>query len=131
MILRCGQRRCRRDGSGSPGVEEAQHLGLVIALALFQKTGVLNVQHLSIRAEQHKHREAEALWIAQTRHQGSSGLGLLLASRLARIVIHMYVDKVIVHHFSDVAVFADEVGKAQAPRAPVAAHLAHYKLLAV
>ena len=79
--------------------------------------------------EDDKDRESEALRIAQSFEHGLSVLLLCLAAALARIIVDVDIDKIVVDDFHDVAVLADEVGKAETPGAPVAADLANNEFI--
>lgn len=49
---------------------------------------------------------------------------------LTWIVVDVKVDKIVVDDLHDITVLADEIGKAETPRAPVATNLTNNKLLA-
>lgn len=89
------------------------------------------MKHTAVGVEKNKHRKAETLGISQPFHQIFGSLGLLLTTRLSRVIVDMDVDIVIRHHLGNVTVVGDEVGEAKAPRAPVATHLTHHELLAL
>ena len=78
------------------------------------------MQHLARGAEDYKYRITETTGIVQTFLQGGCGLVLRSATTW-----NIYVDilVVLVYCSLDVCVLCDEVGKPQAPDAPVASQL--------
>ena len=50
-------------GFWGPVLEETEDFRLIVALAFFEETGILHVNHLSILVEDHKDGEAETGWI--------------------------------------------------------------------
>lgn len=87
------------------------------------------MDNLTVTVEDDKDGEAEALGIAQSLEHGLGVLLLRLVSGLAWVIVDMNVDKVVIDNFHDIAVLADEVGKSEAPGAPVAAHLTDNELV--
>lgn len=58
-----------------PAFEESEDFLLIVALAFFQETGVLDVHYLSIAIEDDEDREAETLRMIQALHEaGCRGL---------------------------------------------------------
>ena len=112
------------NGLRSPVVEEPQHPFFAIAFPFLQKTGVLNVKYLAIGVEHHKNGKTKTGRIAQSVHQRSRIVGSGRAA-FARIIIDVYKFKVVVHRLVNHRIILNKIGKAQTPRAPVAAHLAH------
>ena len=53
---------------GRPALEEAQHFLLVITLSLFQKTRILNVNHISFFVKYNEHWKAKAAAITEPYH---------------------------------------------------------------
>ena len=86
------------------------------------------MQDLSLLVENHEYRKSEPSGIVQPFHQGLPLLHLLGSLRLTRIVIHMDILEVLVNHLTDGCVIRDEVGKLQAPGAPVTAYLTYHEL---
>ena len=84
VSLQCNGRDTRKllivNCFGSPALEEAQGLALVISLAFLQETGVLDMDYLAIGVEEHKHWESEALRVVKPVHQ----LGYFSCGCLAR-----------------------------------------------
>ena len=83
------------------------------------------MEHLAVFVKHDKHGEAKPLRVAKTFHQSLSRCVVALPW----VIVDMKVHEVVVHHFHYICVFADEVGEAKAPRAPVATHLANNVLL--
>ena len=77
----------------------------------------------SILIKHYEHGESETATVVQTLHQCCCLLLLRLTSRTARVVVHMDILEVLADDLADGGVIRDEVGKAQAPGTPVAAHL--------
>ena len=71
----------------------------------------------------YEHGESKTATVVQTLHQCCCLLLLCLTSRLSRVVVHMDIFKVLVDDLADGGVIRDEVGKAQAPMAPVSTDL--------
>ena len=112
----------------SPAAEEAEDFLLAVALTFLEEAGVLGVDDFAVLVEHHKDGVAEARGIAQPLQHLGCLLHLGLALSLTRVVVHMDIDKVVVNDLADDRVFGHEVGKAQAPRTPVAANLAYHEL---
>ena len=111
-----------------PVLEEAEHFVLVVALALFEEAGVLCVDDIAALVEHNEYGKAEASRIAEAFHHLrrpclAFGIGGTVGG-----VVYVDIDKVVADERADVVVLCDEVGKAQAPRAPVAAHLTDHEL---
>lgn len=111
-----------------PVLEEPQYFLLVVSSAFFQKTGVLDVEYFAFLVEDHKHGEAEAGGVAEAFHHAGRLLRLDGIIVLARVVVDMDEDEVVGNHLAYQRVAGGEVGKEQAPWAPVAADLADNKL---
>ena len=56
-------------------------------------------------------------------------LGNLLQPRILHLIMVLYQLKVVFHQFRDLRIFGDKIGEAEAPGAPVAAHLADDELV--
>lgn len=108
---------------GSPAAEEAQHLVMIVALALLQETGVLDVKELAFLIEDYQDGEAEAGRMTKTLQQIRRLFRTDCSCLVAGIVVDMDIDIVAVDELADGAVTFNEVGKAQAPDAPVAPQL--------
>ena len=63
------------NGLGSPVLEEAKHLFLIVALPFLQETRILDVYHIACFVKHHEHGKSEAAAVVQSLHQGC---GLLL-----------------------------------------------------
>ena len=87
------------------------------------------MQNVSRLVEHHKHGETETSRVVEPFQHFLRLLKLYLTPRLARIVVHMDIYKVIVNQMADCAVVGDEISETQAPRAPVATHLADNELV--
>ena len=86
------------------------------------------MKDFSLTIEDDKDGETETGGIVEALKHGlrlSSLLGIL---RLAGIIVHMDIYEVLVDDLTDGGIFGDEVGKAKAPRTPVASHLTDHKL---
>ena len=112
----------------SPVLQESECLLLIVALALLQEAGILDMEYISILVQNHEDWETETLRIIQSLHQLRSLLNRSIAFLLARIVIHVKIHEVIVHRLVHRRILLYEIGKAQAPWAPVATHLTNHKL---
>ena len=86
------------------------------------------MEHIAILIQNHEDREAETLRMIQSLHQLRSLLNRSIAFLLARIVIHVKIHEVIVHRLVHRRILLYEIGKAQAPWAPVATHLTNHEL---
>ncbi len=65
--------------------------------------------------EDNEHGVSETPGIVQTLHQGSALCQFLFTLRLARIIIDMDIDKVLVNDFANRGIFGDEISELQAP----------------
>lgn len=98
-----------------PALEEIQNLLLIIALTLFQKTGILDMNHLAFTIENYKYRESETPCIIKTLHQSLALLKFLCALRFTWAVVHMDILEVGSNNITDSCIIRDEVSKLQAP----------------
>ena len=87
---------------------------MVVAFAFLEEAAVLGVEHMALGVEDHESGIAEALGLAQT---GEKRLAVTLGQ------IDVDLDKVVGNDLRNLFVLSDEVGKAEAPLAPVAADL--------
>ena len=78
---------------------------------------------LSLFVEDNQHGETKSPGVVQSFHQGLSHLPGLVG-----VVVGMDIDEILLDNGIDGTVIGDEVGKTQAPGAPVAAHLADDEL---
>ena len=113
----------RVDGLGCPRLEEAKRFLLAVTLVFLQETGVLDVEHVAGLVEHHKHGEPKPLRTAKALHQGLR----LLCRLAARVVVDMDIGEVVGHQLGYLGVALHKIGEAQAPRAPVATHLADHQ----
>ena len=81
------------------------------------------MEDLTLLVKNDKHGETETSGIVQPLHQGFALCHFLLALRLARIVIHMYILKIGRYDIADCGVLHYKVCKLQTPGTPVATHL--------
>ena len=110
---------------GCPAVEETEHFLLVIAVALFEETGVLGMDYLAGFIEHDEYGEAETDGVVQALQHGFCELcpcGILI---LAWIVVHMDIDIVLVDDLADGGIVGDKVGEPETPGTPVATDLAN------
>ena len=82
------------------------------------------MDHAALAVEHYEDGKAEALRMAQAAHQG---LGARVLG-LARMVVDVDEEEMVVDDLGNVGFGGGEVGKAQAPRTPVAPHLADDQL---
>ena len=83
---------------------------------------------LSITIEHHEDGEAETLGMIEALQQCLRLTHLGLALRLAWVVVHVDINEVFCYETTDGGIIGDEIGKFQAPWAPVASHLADDEL---
>ena len=104
------------DGLAGPVEEEFKHFFVVVTIALLEVGAVLDVHDAAFIVEDDQHGIAEAAGVAQ------AAKSLLVFVGLGGVDVD--VNKVFLHDIGNLLVLGDELGEAQAPRAPVAAHLA-------
>lgn len=100
-----------------PQAEELLHPLAAVALAFLEALALLYVDGHAFLVEHHEDRVAEAAGVAEELH----GLQVLVLLG----VIYVDIDVVLLHQRRYDAVLDGELREAQAPRTPVAAHLAH------
>ena len=83
---------------GSPAAEEAQHLVMIVALALLQETGVLDVKELAFMIEDYQDGEAEAGRMTKTLQQIRRLFRTDCSCLVAGIVVDMDIDIVAVEN---------------------------------
>ena len=106
------------DGFTVPKTKEFLHALAAVAFALFERFRLLNMDGLSLTVEHDEGGVAEAAGITEEAH------GFLVFVALG--VVDMDIDEVLLDEGSYDAVLFCEVGETEAPRAPVAAHLAQH-----
>ena len=111
------------DDLGCPDPEETEYFFPMVPLSFFQVTGILNMQDPPVGIKDDEDGKTKAPAMVQALHQCCSLLRLLRACGLAGIVVHMDVLEILFDDSADCRVAGYEVGKPQAPGAPVPAHL--------
>ena len=84
---------------------------------------------MAFLVEDNEYGESETATVVQALHQGCCLLLLRLTARLSGIVVHVDILEVLVDDLTNRGVVGDEVGKLQAPRAPVATDLTDDELV--
>ena len=111
-----------------PTLEESDYALLAVTIAFFEATRVLDVDYASFLIKYDEDGKAEAHRFAQALHSGFSQLLLGFIAFVARVVVDVNEDEVLIDNATDGCVSLGKIGKAQAPRTPVASHLTHNEL---
>ena len=100
---------------GCPAIEESEYFLFVIAVTLFEETGILGMDHLAVLVQHDEDGESETNGVVESLQQGFGQLCMGFIINLAWIVIHMDIDIVLVNDLAYCAVSTDKVSETQAP----------------